>query len=86
MFRVLPPSLAASALPLLLPLLLEVLLAGRVRVGVRVPLHGLGLVACLLQLVLDEPGGAAPRGSRRELVRLCIQNTMYSPMCVHSAL
>ena len=57
-----PPPLR-PALPLLLPLLLEVLLAGRVRVGVRVPLHGLGLVACLLQLVLDEPGGAAPRGS-----------------------
>ena len=53
MFRILypPPLRMRPALPLLLPLLLEVLLAGRVRVGVRVPLHGLGLVACLLQLV-----------------------------------
>ena len=47
-----PPPLR-PALPLLLPLLLEVLLAGHVRVGVRVPLHDLGLVACLLQLVLE---------------------------------
>ena len=52
MFRVLPPPLR-PALPLLLPLLLEVLLVGRVRVGLRVPIRGLGLVACLLRLVLE---------------------------------
>ena len=48
-----PPFCGLPSIPLLLPLLLEVLLAGHVRVGVRVPLHDLGLVACLLQLVLE---------------------------------
>ena len=39
-----PSLLLRPALPLLLPLLLEVLVVGRVRVGVRVPIRGLGLV------------------------------------------
>ena len=76
-----PPSLAA-ALPLLLPLLLEVLLAGRVRVGIRVPLHGLGLVACLLQLVPEVQRLVAVDESLSAFVfRIqCIHR------CVHSAL
>ena len=76
-----PPPLR-PALPLLLPLLLEVLLAGHVRVGVRVPLHGLGLVACLLQLVLEVQRLVAVDESLSAFVfRIqCIHR------CVHSAL
>ena len=74
----LTPSPLRPSLPLLLPLLLEVLLVGRVRESESVSAVPLASAA--------SSGGAAPRGSRRELVRLCIQNTMYSPMCSLSAL